>query len=113
MSTLPSLKTNQIIPIVEQLSQQVKLRPEDTFTLKCQKGFVAINVKRGDTGETTTLQLHSTGAYKKWVKFDPASLTPKKRVELVKELHASRMTQSAIASELGVSQATISLDLRR
>lgn len=113
MSTLPKLKSAQLVPVIEQLGQVVGLRPDDSLTLKAQKGFVSLNLKRGKTGETTTLQLHSTGAYKKMVKFDPSALTREQRAELVKDLRKSKMTQAAIAAELGVSQPTVSLDLRR
>ena len=113
MTTLPSLRTNQLIPLIEELSDTVGLRSNDSLSLKAQKGLVALNIKRGDTGETTTLQLSSNGAYKKMVKFDPSTLTPKQRAQIVKELRSTKMTQAAIAAELGVSQATVSNDLHR
>ncbi|MDA0573923.1 sigma factor-like helix-turn-helix DNA-binding protein [Burkholderia gladioli] len=52
-------------------------------------------------------------SFKEMTVFDPTGVSPDERRDLVVRLRGANMTQAEIADHLGVSQATVSLDLKK
>jgi DNA-binding NarL/FixJ family response regulator len=88
------------------------LRKGDDAKLRIRDGVVSANVKRAD-GTSHTLTRMLGGAFEQITSFDAGAVSPTKRAKLVKQLYRKGHRQVEIASMLGVSQATVSLDLKR
>ncbi len=88
------------------------LRKGDDAKLRIRDGVLTANVKRAD-GTAHSLTLMLDGAFEQVTTFDATAISPPKRAKLVKQLYRKGHRQVEIASMLGVSQATVSLDLKR
>jgi DNA-binding NarL/FixJ family response regulator len=83
----------------------------DDLTLRVRRGVMSARVKRADGRVYTATAI--LGSFRRIVSADPSNMSPAKRRKIVRELHKEGHRQTAIAEMLGVSQATVSLDLRR
>ena len=88
------------------------LRKGDDAKLRIRDGILSANVKRVD-GTAHSLTLMLGGAFEQVTTFDATAITPAKRAKIVKQLYRKGHRQVEIAGLLGVSQATVSLDLKR
>jgi len=85
---------------------------KDTYVIKGGAGVAVAHVRK-PTGEVQSVHVRANGALQQFTQFNPASISVAERRELEKDLHEKGMSQSDIADMLGVSQATVSLDLRK
>ena len=88
------------------------LRPGDTFKIISAKGVLAIH-KRKPSGEVQSVRVQAKGSFKQATSFDPTQISIAERRKLEEGMTKQGLSQSAIADLLGVSQATVSLDLRK
>jgi len=88
------------------------LRRGDDAKLRIRDGVLSANVKRAD-GTAHSLTLMLGGSFGQVTTFNATAVTPAKRAKLVKQLYRKGHRQVEIAGMLGVSQATVSLDLKR
>jgi DNA-binding NarL/FixJ family response regulator len=88
------------------------LRPSDTFKIVSAKGVLTIHNRKAN-GEVQSMRVRAKGSFKQATSFDPSQITIAERRELEAGMHQSGLSQSEIADLLGVSQATVSLDLRK
>ncbi|MBV8593742.1 MAG: hypothetical protein JOZ27_05525 [Caulobacteraceae bacterium] len=90
----------------------IQLRPNDTFKVTASNGVLSIH-KRHPDGRVESLRLRARGSFRQTTQFDPREVTVSERRRLEAEMHKSGLSQSEIADLLGVSQPTVSLDLRK
>lgn len=90
----------------------LNLRPTDTFKITGSKGVLSIHKRRED-GCVESLRVRAKGSFKQAAQFDPGQISIDERRGLEADMHKSGLSQSEIADLLGVSQATVSLDLSR
>ncbi len=83
-----------------------------TFRIEGSAGVISASVRKAN-GDVQTARTRAGGRLTEWTRFDPAGMSAEERRRLVKEMWRSGLKQSAIANMLGVSQPTVSLDLRR
>jgi DNA-binding NarL/FixJ family response regulator len=88
------------------------LHPSDTFKIVSAKGVLTIHNRKAN-GEVSSMRVRAKGSFKQATNFDPSQITVAERRELEAGMHQSGLSQSEIADLLGVSQATVSLDLRK
>lgn len=88
------------------------LRPNDTFKITGSKGVLSIHKRRSD-GRVESLRVRANGSFRQATQFDPSQISITERRKLESDMHKSGLSQSEIADLLGVSQATVSLDLRK
>ena len=84
----------------------------DTVKVIFSNGVVNFN-RRYPDGRVQSVRMRANRSYRQTTLFDPRDVTIQERRELVAALYNSGLSQSEIADQLGVSQATISLDLRK
>ncbi len=109
MATLPAVQRDAII----ELFRAVGLKKTDDLKLTYSGGVIKAVIRREATGDVQTAHFHAKGGFRQVSQFRPEELTLDERRELTVRLSAERHTQAEIAELLGVSQATVSLDLRR
>jgi hypothetical protein len=90
----------------------LQLRPTDTFKMTVSNGVLSINRRHSD-GRVESLRLRARGSFRQTTVFDPSDVTIPERRALEAQMHEEGLSQSEIADLLGVSQATVSLDLRK
>ena len=88
--------TQQVANVVSDLAIDPK---RDTFKITGNFGVISAHVRKAD-GEVVSLRIRARGALRQVTKFDAKSLK-------------EGLSQAAIADLLGVSQATVCLDLKR
>jgi hypothetical protein len=88
------------------------LRPNDTFKMTASNGVLSV-YKRHSDGRVESLRLRARGSFRQTTQFDPSQVSIPERRRLEVGMHKSGLSQSEIADLLGVSQATVSLDLRK
>ena len=109
MRALVPVKPNSIVSFFSNL----RIDPRrDTFKIVGSASVISAHVKR-PTGEVLSARVRAKGSLKQFTKFDPKDLTIQERRVLEHEMHKEGMSQAGIADLLGVSQATVSLDLKR
>ena len=86
--------------------------PSDDLKLRIKGGVASAHIKRTD-GSVQSATSILDGRLQQRTNFDPEGMTPKERRRIVRSLRKAGHRQTAIADLLGVSQATVSLDLRR
>lgn len=84
----------------------------DEIKLVVRKGVAKATIKRAN-GHVHTAATMLGGRFQSRTSFDPTGMTPVRRRKLVRQFSKDGLRQTAIADLLGVSQATISLDLRK
>ena len=85
---------------------------DDDLKLRVKGGVASAHIKRVD-GSVQSATSVLDGRFRQMTNFDPEGMTPKERRKVVRSLAKAGHRQTAIADLLGVSQATVSLDLRR
>lgn len=84
----------------------------DKFLIKGAAGVAVAHVQKPD-GRVYSMRVQANGALQQFTQFDANRLTVEERRKLEAEMyHNNQLTQSEIADILGVSQATISNDLK-
>lgn len=84
----------------------------DKFVIKGASGVAVAHVQKPD-GQVYSARVQANGALQQFTQFDANRLTLEERRELEHKLHyKDNLTQSEIADLLGVSQATVSNDLK-
>lgn len=111
-SSSKNLPAIQREPIID-LFKAVGLTKRDRFTLDYRDNFINVTVVRHQTNEVQSVRLHASGAFTEATSFNPEKLTLAQRRSLTRDLYEDKRSQAEIADLLGVSQATVSLDLRR
>lgn len=84
----------------------------DAFQIEGSAGVISVSVRRPN-GDVQTATVRAEGRMTEWSNFEPRGMSADRRRRLVKEMRRAGLSQSTIAKKLGVSQATVSLDLRR
>ena len=83
------------------------------LSLRIKGDTATLVVKDVDSGTVITQKLYQHG-FKQWSRFNPEEITSSDRANLVKTLiDEDKMTQSEVASYLGISQSQVSKDYRR
>lgn len=89
----------------------LKIGPRDDVKIRIRGGFATAHLKRAD-GHVQSATVMLDGPFQLVSSCDPTNMTPAKRRKVVHKLHTDGLKQVAIAELLGVSQATVSLDLK-
>ncbi|TIO04402.1 hypothetical protein [Mesorhizobium sp.] len=97
---------------VTTLLEDLNVDRRDTVKLTIQSGFASAHVKRAD-GRVQSASMMLTGQFRQMTAFEPSEMSPSGRRRLVKQLDKQGLRQTAIANLIGVSQATVSLDLAK
>ncbi len=84
----------------------------DTFEIQGAAGVISITVKKAN-GAVQTATIRAKGRMTEWSNFERSGMSTAERQKLVKQMRRTGLTQSAIAKKLGVSQPTVSLDLKK
>jgi DNA-binding NarL/FixJ family response regulator len=84
----------------------------DVLKLHIQGDVVKASIKRAN-GEVHSATAMLGGRFQSRTSYDAAGASPEQRRKLVKQLSKEGFRQTAIADQLGVSQATICQDLKR
>jgi DNA-binding NarL/FixJ family response regulator len=108
MSAVVKFEPAQVIAFLEDL----KIGTRDDVKLRIRAGVVTAHVKRPN-GRVQSVTTMLGGRFRRLTAFDPSELSPADRRKVVKHLNKEGLRQTAIADLLGVSQATVSLDLRK
>ncbi len=99
----------RVANVVSDLSIDPK---RDTFKIAGSSGVISAHVRKAD-GEVISLRVRARGSFRELTRFDASELSVPERRRLEREMYKDGLSQSAIADLLGVSQATVSLDLKR
>ena len=91
--------------------KDLQIGPHDDAKLRIRAGVVSAHVKRAD-GRVQSATTMLNGQFRRLTAFDPSGLSRTARRKVVRQLRKEGLRQTAIADLLGVSQATVSLDLR-
>lgn len=94
------------------LLEDLRVGRRDDIKLRIRNGVVSAHVKRPD-GRVHSATTMLNGQFRQLTNFDPSGLSPAERQRVVKKLRKDGLRQTAIADLIGVSQATVSLDLRK
>ncbi|MGX8011380.1 hypothetical protein ACVDG8_021650 [Mesorhizobium sp. ORM8.1] len=97
---------------VATLLEDLNIGRRDSVKLTIQAGFASAHVKRAD-GRVQSASMMLTGQFRQMTAFEPSEMSPLARRRLVKQLDRQGLRQTAIANLIGVSQATVSLDLAK
>lgn len=97
---------------IEAVLTGLKIGPRDTFKITGSSNILSVHIKKPN-GAVHSAKLKAKGSFQQLTSFDPTTLSIKERRKLTKQLYADGMSQAEIGNMLGVSQATISLDLRK
>jgi hypothetical protein len=84
----------------------------DTFKITGSSGVISRHVRKSD-GEVISLRVRARGSFRELTTFDANELSVPERRRLERDMYKDGLSQSAIADLLGLSQATVSLDLKR
>lgn len=95
---------------IANLAEAFGLARKDKLKLTISDGFVAAHIKRPD-GQVVSHKSNVDSGFRQMTVVGGSS-GPTARREIVKELRKEGKSQAAIANLLGVSQATVSLDLK-
>lgn len=106
---------NEIVPkarpLPDDLFSMLAINPSrDRAKLSISAGVITANVQKPD-GKVFSARFRAHGALTQLTKFDPSKISIDERKKLEKEMHGDGLSQAEIADMLGVSQATVSLDL--
>ena len=97
---------------VATLLEGLDIRRGDNVKLTIHNGVAAANVKRTD-GRVQSSTTMLNGRFHQQTYFNSSGLSPAARRKVVRKLRKDGHRQTAIADLIGVSQATVSLDLRK
>lgn len=98
--------------VFELLAESLNVRRGDTIELKFVKGLWRSRRVYED-GRVETSRAYMQGKLRTLTFYDGAKMSVADRVKLVKRLYAEGHTQTEIAQLIGVSQSTVSNDIRR
>jgi hypothetical protein len=90
----------------------LRIDSEDDFKMVGSGGVISAHVRRSN-GDVHSIRVWPGGRLKEYRRFDARDLTIDQRRALVETMYEKAYTQAEIADQLGVSQATVSLDLKR
>lgn len=100
-------------PAYISLAEALNINPrKDELKLRIKGGVASAVVKRRD-GTVQSITTMLGGRFKRRTEFDSSNLTQRERVKLVKQLRKEGLTQTAIAEYIGMSQGTVSQDLKK
>jgi DNA-binding NarL/FixJ family response regulator len=97
---------------IEAVLTGLKIGPRDTFKITGSSNILSVHVKKPN-GAVRSAKLKAEGSFQQLTSFDPTILTIKERRKLTKKLYRQGVSQTEIGNMLGISQATVSLDLKR
>ena len=97
---------------VDVFLEGLKVGPQDDVRMRLRAGVLTAVVKRAD-GRVQTATEMLGGQFQRRTAYNPDGLSPAKRRKVVRQLRKEGLRQMAIADLLGVSQATVSLDLQK
>lgn len=109
------LKKANLLPPTTNVSifEIMKINPQtDSYKISGGAGVAVAHVKK-TTGEIVSVYARANGAFKQMTRFNPSDLSISERRNLELDLHKDGWTQNEIADFLGVSQATVCLDLKQ
>lgn len=107
MPNIVKFESGRVGPFLDGL----KIGPRDDVKLRIRAGVITANVKK-PSGRIQSVTAMLNGSFQQLTAFDPTDLSVAERRRIVKKLKKDGLRQTAIADLLGVSQATVSLDLR-
>lgn len=99
-------------PRIDAFLEDWRIGPEDDVKLRIRGGVLTAVAKRAD-GRVQTRTMMLDGRFQRRTAIDTSGLSPAERRKIVRQLRKEGHRQAAIADLLGVSQATISLDLKK
>jgi hypothetical protein len=102
-------RPNKALSIIDYLGIKPK---RDTFKIRGSSGMIYGHVKK-PTGEVLSVRIRARGSLKQFTNFDPNELSIDERRTLEQNMYDEGLSQAEIANLLGVSQATVCLDLKR
>jgi DNA-binding NarL/FixJ family response regulator len=108
MSNLVKHKPAQVDAFLESL----RIDRDDDVKLRLKGGILSIVVKRAD-GRVQSATTMLGGNFQSRTAYASDEVSPAERREIVKQLRKKGHRQTTIADLLGVSQATVSLDLKK
>ncbi len=87
---------------------------KEFFTIEGGAGVLFASVKRAN-GDVQTARTRASGKGRltEWTSFESGGMSADERRNLIKQMRKGGLTQTAIGKMLGVSQPTVSLDLRK
>lgn len=97
---------------VDAFLEKLKIGPRDDVKLRLRGGVLTAVVKRAD-GRVQSITTMLGGRFQRRTAYDQSGSSPAERRKVVRQLRKEGHRQTAIADLLGVSQATVSLDLRK
>lgn len=90
----------------------LRINSKDDVKVRIRGGVLTAHVKRA-SGRIESATTMLGGQFKQFTAFDPSSLSAADRRKAVQLLRSQGHRQTAIGNLLGVSQPTISLDLKK
>ncbi|QWW71365.1 hypothetical protein [Rhizobium sp. WYJ-E13] len=97
---------------MELLMDAFGISPGDKFNISGVSDFMSVHVEKRD-GRVITQRFRTNGNFRQMMVYNKGDVDPSERREIIVDLDADRLSQSAIADILGISQATVSLDLQK
>jgi DNA-binding NarL/FixJ family response regulator len=97
---------------VDAFLENLQIDPRDDVKLRLKGGVLSAVVRRAD-GRVQSATTMLGGKFQSRTAYDSDASSPAERRKIVKKLRKEGHRQTAIADLLGVSQATISLDLKK
>ncbi|MBO1019148.1 helix-turn-helix domain-containing protein [Methylobacterium sp. SD274] len=94
------------------LTDQFGIEVEDKFKISGSSGFVNVHVEKSD-GRVVSHKFKANKNFRQMTVYNKSNVDANERREIVAQLDRDGHSQAAIADQLGVSQPTISLDLKR
>lgn len=102
------VKTNNTLSSLELMN----IGPKDTAIIKISAGAIDAHVKK-PSGEVLSISDQANGALRQLTQFDPSKVSIQERRQLELDMSKKGRTQAEIANLLGMSQPTVSVDLRK
>lgn len=96
---------------ISNLANAFGLEPDDDLKMTISDGFVSAHVKK-KSGQVISHKINVDSEFRQMTVVGSGNAGPENRRKIVKSLRKEGKSQTAIAYILGVSQATISLDLK-
>lgn len=90
----------------------LNLKPTDTFKITASNGVLKVH-KYNPGGAVMSVTIRAKGSFQQVTHYDPSQVTAAERRKIEADMYKSGLSQATIADLLGVSQATVSLDLAK
>lgn len=97
---------------LEALTSMFGIEPGDKFNISGVSDFMSVRVEKPN-GRVVSQKFRTDGSFRQVTVFNKSDVDPEERRKIITELDRDGLSQTAIAHLLGVSQATISLDLAK